>query len=180
MNAPEPRTLCEPLLPLMQCAARSSNIVRQPDLALDPSSKLISAGSGTFNAWLRHRLETSRLTQRQLADKAGIHHSTISRLVRGHRMPSLRTVTSLAHALGVPDVAAMPGELRPDGSRSRQADVEYALRSDEGLAEVDVREIMGLYLAARRAGTRHGPSAPKPSARRMPVPIVVQVLERGR
>lgn len=155
------------------------DIVRPQDHGLGSSSKPRVAGSGTFNAWLRHRLETSRLTQRQLADKAGIHHSTISRLVRGHRIPSLRTVTSLAHALGVSESAAMLDELRPGSSRSRQAEVEYALRSDETLAEVDVREIMEQYLAARRAGTRHRPAAPKPSARRMPVPIVVQVLERG-
>ena len=150
--------------------------MRQP--GPDPSSKLRSAATGSFNTWLQRRLEASRLTQRQLSGKAGVHHSTISRLVRGHRTPSLHTVTSLAHALGVTDSAGLPSEVRPGSSSSRPAEVEYALRSDDALTEKPVRQIMEYYLTARRARTPNLSSAAKHSGRRTPVPIVVQVLER--
>jgi transcriptional regulator with XRE-family HTH domain len=36
------------------------------------------------------------MSQRQLAQQSGVDHSTISRLVRGDRMPSLGTATKLA------------------------------------------------------------------------------------
>lgn len=137
------------------------------------------ADSGTFNAWLEATLKARRMSQRQLANRTGIAHSTISRLIRGQRIPSLRTATSLAYALGVPEAAARLDEMmRPASSTSRSAQVEYALRSDESLAEVDVREIMELYLAARRTGPGPGRPASKPSGRRTPVPIVVQIPDR--
>jgi len=136
--------------------------------------------SGTFNAWVKDMLMAKRLSQRQLAERTGLDHSTISRLIRGQRVPSLRTATSLASALGVPEaVAKLEKMIRPASSTSRPAQVEYALRSDESLTEAEVREVMGLYLAARRAGPGHGSSAPRPSGRRTPVPIVVQIPDRG-
>ena len=152
----------------------SSNIMRQSDPGLDHPSKLGRARSGTFNAWLQHRLVTSRLTQRQVAARAGIHHSTISRLLGGDRTPSLRTATSLAHALGMPDADATLDEMiTPGSSRSRPAQVEYALRSDDSLTEAGVRQIMDYYLIVRRV--RPAPPAAKPSGPKVPVPIVVQV-----
>ena len=66
--------------------------------------------------------------------------------------------------------------MRPTSSTSRPAQVEYALRSDESLTEVEVREVMGLYLAARHTGTGRGAS--KPSGRRTPVAIVIQIPDR--
>ena len=49
-----------------------------------------------FNEWLRAQLKSKRMSQRQLAQQAGVDHSTISRLVRGDRTPSLGTATKLA------------------------------------------------------------------------------------
>jgi transcriptional regulator with XRE-family HTH domain len=145
------------------------------DRGLDPSPKPMGAGSGTFDSWLQHKLQASQLTQRQLAEKAGIDHSTISRLINGRRVPSLRTATSLAQALGVPDGTA-PEALRSVGWKSRPADVEHALRSDESLTEVDVRHVMERYLAARRNGNAGpAPSAPKSPPQITPVPIVIQI-----
>jgi transcriptional regulator with XRE-family HTH domain len=133
-----------------------------------------SPSTGTFNAWLQARLKASRLTQRELARKSGVDHSTISRLLRRDRTPMLGTVALLAHALGVPDD---PPRSDTFGIRSgsRPARVEYALRSDELLGEPEVHEIMDVYLAARlRHLRRHAgePSASKPKA---PVPIVIEV-----
>jgi transcriptional regulator with XRE-family HTH domain len=109
-------------------------------------------GGRPFNEWLRIQLRAKRMSQRQLAHRSGVDHSTISRLVRGDRTPSLETATKLARGLR---------ELREDqeptqylgalqsGPSNPVARVEYSLRADEVLDEVDVRAVMETYLAAR-------------------------------
>ena len=52
-----------------------------------------------FNEWLRAQLKAKKMSQRQLAQQSGVDHSTISRLIRGDRMPSLGTATKLARGL---------------------------------------------------------------------------------
>ncbi|MBF6604714.1 MAG: helix-turn-helix transcriptional regulator [Chloroflexi bacterium] len=108
--------------------------------------------SRAFNEWLRGQLKAKKMSQRQLAQQSGVDHSTISRLIRGDRMPSLGTATKLARGLR---------ELREDadttqylglisaGPTNPTARVEYALRADEALGEVQVRQIMEYYLAVR-------------------------------
>jgi transcriptional regulator with XRE-family HTH domain len=116
-----------------------------------------------FNDWLRTQLKAKKMSQRQLAQQSGVDHSTISRLIRGDRMPSLGTATKLARGLR---------ELREDadttqylglvatGSTNPTARVEYALRADELLTEAQVRQIMEYYLAVRmrRYGRSFQPS----------------------
>jgi transcriptional regulator with XRE-family HTH domain len=105
-----------------------------------------------FNEWLRTQLKAKKMSQRQLAQQSGVDHSTISRLIRGDRMPSLGTATKLARGLR---------ELREDadttqylgvvgsGNTNPTARVEYSLRADELLSEAQVRQIMEYYLAVR-------------------------------
>jgi transcriptional regulator with XRE-family HTH domain len=105
-----------------------------------------------FNEWLRTQLKAKKMSQRQLAQQSGVDHSTISRLIRGDRMPSLGTATKLARGLR---------ELRDDadtthylgvigsGDTNPTARVEYSLRADELLSEAQVRQIMEYYLAVR-------------------------------
>jgi transcriptional regulator with XRE-family HTH domain len=105
-----------------------------------------------FNEWLRTQLKAKKMSQRQLAQQSGVDHSTISRLIRGDRMPSLGTATKLARGLR---------ELREDadtpqylglvnsGAANPTARVEYALRADEALSEAQVRQVMEYYLAVR-------------------------------
>jgi len=118
-----------------------------------------------FNEWLRSQLKAKKMSQRQLAQQSGVDHSTISRLIRGDRMPSLGTATKLARGLR---------ELREDadtpqylslvaaGPANPTARVEYALRADEALSEIQVRQIMEYYLAVRmrRFGRPMPPSNP--------------------
>lgn len=105
-----------------------------------------------FNEWLRAQLKAKKMSQRQLAQQAGVDHSTISRLIRGDRMPSLGTATKLARGLREiredADASAALGVLSV-GPQNPTARVEYALRADEALSEPQVRQVMEYYLAVR-------------------------------
>jgi len=118
-----------------------------------------------FNEWLRAQLKAKKMSQRQLAQQSGVDHSTISRLIRGDRMPSLGTATKLARGLReLRDDADTPQYLGlvASGSTNPTARVEYALRADELLSEPQVRQIMEYYLAVRmrRFGRSLPPSEP--------------------
>ena len=105
-----------------------------------------------FNEWLRAQLKVKKMSQRQLAQQSGVDHSTISRLIRGDRMPSLGTATKLARGLReLRDDADTPQYLRlvSAGATNPTTRVEYALRADEWLSEAQVRQIMEYYLAVR-------------------------------
>jgi len=105
-----------------------------------------------FNEWLRAQLKAKRMSQRQLAQQSGVDHSTISRLIRGDRMPSLGTATKLARGLReIRDDADTPVALGVVslGPQNPTARVEYALRADEALSEPQVHQVMEYYLAVR-------------------------------
>lgn len=105
-----------------------------------------------FNEWLRAQLKAKKMSQRQLAQQSGVDHSTISRLVRGDRMPSLGTATKLARGLrelGENDDGPQYLGLIGGGVKNPTARVEYALRADEALSEAQVRQVMEYYLAIR-------------------------------
>jgi transcriptional regulator with XRE-family HTH domain len=105
-----------------------------------------------FNEWLRAQLKVKKMSQRQLAQQSGVDHSTISRLIRGDRMPSLGTATKLARGLReLRDDADTPQYLRlvSAGTTNPTTRVEYALRADEWLSEPQVRQVMEYYLAVR-------------------------------
>jgi transcriptional regulator with XRE-family HTH domain len=105
-----------------------------------------------FNDWLRAQLKAKRMSQRQLAQQSGVDHSTISRLVRGDRTPSLGTATKLARGLReLHDEADTPQYFGMVASAASHptARVEYSLRADESLSEPQVRQVMEYYLAQR-------------------------------
>ena len=105
-----------------------------------------------FSMWLRGQLRMRNMTQRQLAERSGVHHSTISRVMTGQRSVNLQTAARLAECFGVqerPD-GALP-YLQPEaaGRVSDVARVEYALRADTLFGEQHVREVMATYLRVR-------------------------------
>ena len=113
---------------------------------------MTSQNGRAFNEWLRAQLKAKKMSQRQLAQQSGVDHSTISRLIRGDRMPSLGTATKLARGLReIREDADTPQYLGlvTSGSPNPTARVEYALRADEALGEPQVRQIMEYYLAVR-------------------------------
>ena len=113
---------------------------------------MTSTNGRAFNEWLRAQLKAKKMSQRQLAQQSGVDHSTISRLIRGDRMPSLGTATALARGLREigPDAdTSQYLSMVTSGTQSPTARVEYALRGDDGLAEAQVRQIMEYYLAVR-------------------------------
>jgi len=113
---------------------------------------MTSHNGRAFNEWLRAQLKAKKMSQRQLAQQSGVDHSTISRLIRGDRMPSLGTATKLARGLREirddADAAQYLG-LVTNGPLNPTARVEYALRADEALTEAQVRQIMEYYIAIR-------------------------------
>ncbi len=133
-----------------QHAAESGvTFLGQPENAENPMS--VQNGRA-FNDWLRTQLKAKKMSQRQLAQQSGVDHSTISRLVRGDRTPSLGTATKLARGLReLRDEAETPhyfGLIQSSTSHPT-ARVEYALRSDDLLSEPQVRQVMEYYLALR-------------------------------
>ena len=117
-----------------------------------PEPAMTSQNGRAFNEWLRAQLKAKKMSQRQLAQQSGVDHSTISRLIRGDRMPSLGTATKLARGLReIREDADTPQYLGlvTSGSANPTARVEYSLRADEALGEPQVRQVMEYYLAVR-------------------------------
>ena len=133
--------------------------------------KHVSVQQGrAFNEWLRTQLKAKKMSQRQLAQQSGVDHSTISRLVRGDRTPSLGTATKLARGLReLHDEADTPhyfGMVQSTASHPT-ARVEYSLRADDALGEPQVRRIMEYYLAVRMRRLNSRPAALAEQARRV-------------
>ncbi len=119
--------------------------------------------SRAFNEWLRAQLKAKKMSQRQLAQQSGVDHSTISRLIRGDRTPSLGTATKLARGLReIRDDVETPGYFGHVATTtvSPPARVEYALRGDDLLTEAHVRQVMEYYLAIRMRRLNMRPMVP--------------------
>jgi transcriptional regulator with XRE-family HTH domain len=120
-----------------------------------------------FHEWLRSQLKAKKMSQRQLAQQSGVDHSTISRLIRGERTPSLGTATKLGRGLHeIHDEADTPQYfgLVASAATNPTADVEYSLRADEYLNEAQVRQVMEYYLAVRMGRLAARPMAVRPGA----------------
>jgi len=140
------------------------------------SSGMASSNGRAFNEWLRAQLKAKKMSQRQLAQQSGVDHSTISRLVRGDRMPSLGTATKLARGLReLTDGEDGPQYLGLLGGATQNptARVEYALRADDALSEPQVRQVMEYYLAVRMRRLARTYGADSSQLRRVePAPVV--------
>jgi transcriptional regulator with XRE-family HTH domain len=55
-----------------------------------------------FSANLKALVESSGMTRREFGEKIGICDATLSRLMQGHNVPSIKTVLSLVVAFDIP------------------------------------------------------------------------------
>lgn len=110
-----------------------------------------------FGVWLRQELRARRLSQRQLADRSGVDHSTISRILTSGHVPTLRTAVRLAQGLGA---EAIP--IRTTAGDGDQAirRVEHALRADPAMSEAAVVRTMLVYLRERSPASPASPTDP--------------------
>jgi transcriptional regulator with XRE-family HTH domain len=135
-------------------------------VTIDLSSGPTVTSSAAFHDWLRLELQARRMSQRQLAERSGVNHSTVSRIIRDQRWPSLSTAAKLARGLrepggeadGTPALGGYPTTLPAPPTR-----VERALRSDDLLSDAQVRRVMAYYLALRSG--RLGRTTPRAAAR---------------
>jgi transcriptional regulator with XRE-family HTH domain len=102
------------------------------------------------------------MSQRQLAERSGVDHSTVSRIIRDQRDPSFSTAAKLAHVLrdlgcGTDDAHSVDPVLAAPPTPTTR--VERALRADELLSEADIRRIMEAYLALRARRQETPPQA---------------------
>jgi transcriptional regulator with XRE-family HTH domain len=107
--------------------------------------------SDQFREWLRRQLRARRMSLRQLAAHSGVSASTVSRVVRGDRQPSLQTALRLARVLRSSDdefdpASQLGGMVDPYDPTTN---VERALRADARLADADVRRVMLMYHTLR-------------------------------
>jgi len=137
---------------------------------------MATSNGRAFNEWLRAQLKAKKMSQRQLAQQSGVDHSTISRLVRGDRMPSLGTATKLARGLReLHDTDDGPQYLGLLGGATQNptARVEYSLRADDALSEPQVRQVMEYYLAVRMRSLARTYGPDSSQLRRVePAPVV--------
>jgi hypothetical protein len=82
----------------------------------------------SFAVWLSRQLRRQRISQRELARRGGLDHSTISRILVGARSPSWSTMQRIAQVVGFPPPSVLLGALRT----SLAPDVERSTRSQSG------------------------------------------------
>lgn len=88
-----------------------------------------------------NEMSVRRISQRALAHRSGVNHSTISRLLADERSPSFSTVARLALALGAP----LPRFLgRVASSSTDDARIRVAL-ANIGLATSDIEAMLATY-----------------------------------
>lgn len=118
-----------------------------------------------FRDWLTVQLRARRMSLRQLAHRSGVNVSTVSRIVRGERRPTLRTAVRLARVVrenaDESSATRFFGELTAE-SLDPVRDVERALRGDGLLDDDDVRTVMEVYLTARRPAESDDDSPHRP------------------
>ncbi len=118
-----------------------------------------------FRDWLTVQLRARRMSLRQLAHRSGVNVSTVSRIVRGERRPTLRTAVRLANV--VRENADESSATRFFGALTAESldpvrEVERALRGDGLLDDDAVRTVMEVYLTTRRPTESEDDPRPRP------------------
>ena len=117
-------------------------------MAQDPWSGQVEALGQLIHA----QRKLAKLSLRELAALSDISNAYLSQLERGLHQPSMRVVTQVARALGIPaeTLLAQAGLLdeRPPASRSAAPEpgsAEAAIRADPGLTEAQREALLAVY-----------------------------------
>lgn len=141
-------------------------------LAAEPSPGESTAGA--FSSWLAEQLRSMGMTRRSLARRSGLNPSTISRLLRDERRPTIETAERIVAALGSPN--AYRG---PDRRIDIVGRVRHELCADPTLRPRDVDRVMARYLVQREGtSTQTGRPRGRRPDRRASVPVADQPASR--
>lgn len=91
------------------------------------------------------------MSLRQLGERSGVNASTISRILRDGRRPTLRTAMAIVRVMhGATDETSATRYFgSPRGQPDPVAAVEHSLRADPTIGDQEVSRILQLYLALR-------------------------------
>ena len=109
-----------------------------------------------FGAWVRERLHARRMSQRQLARRAAVHPSTVSRVLRG-AVPTLPTALALQDALD-PSEPSAPG---PDAPELHPALLSAMLRRDGILTNDEIDQLVITYAQLVAASCQRAAQRPR-------------------
>jgi transcriptional regulator with XRE-family HTH domain len=121
-------------------------------MAQDPLSGQVEALGQLIHA----QRKLARLSLRELAALSDLSNAYLSQLERGLHQPSIRVLTQLARALGVPPEtflrqAGLLDEDRPtaddasDAGPAEPASAEDAIRNDPSLTEAQREALLAVY-----------------------------------
>ena len=146
-----------------------TSLIRRPGPGVPTSFEFGSppAASGhEFGTFLRRELQARNWSTRYLARRAGVNHSTISRLLTGQHTLTLETFSRLTRALDGPGGRSDARSNTPSSDYVRR--VADSLADDPRLEPQGVEMILAYYLSLRTPA--HGVSA-----HTLPIPLVRQV-----
>ena len=95
--------------------------------------------------FLRAQRQLAGLSLRQLAELARVSNPYLSQVERGLHEPSLRVLTSLAQALGIPPQHLLAHAGLDDEAKRSSTDVETAIAADALLTDEEKRALLAVY-----------------------------------
>src|SRR3990170_1158023 len=104
---------------------------------------------GSLGDYLREQRQASRLSLRQLAERAGVSTPYLSQMERGLRKPSAEVLQQIAKALRISAeqlyIRAGILSLEDGVGGSSDSTVELAILSDSGLTERQKQSLLDVY-----------------------------------
>jgi len=100
-----------------------------------------------FGEFVRAQRRLAQVSQRNLAQMAGVSDSYLSQLERGNYRPSPQVVKSLAQAFGLKpeQLYTMLGFMDDDDNPSSSPSVEQAIQLDDHLDTTQKEALIGVY-----------------------------------
>ena len=95
--------------------------------------------------FLRAQRQLAGLSLRQLAELARVSNPYLSQVERGLHEPSLRVLTSLAQALGIPPQHLLAHAGLDAEAQRASSDVETAVAADTLLTDEEKRALLAVY-----------------------------------